>query len=170
MTHFVHPRELTDLAVQAVHLMQKAGALLANQMPLIRGVNDNPHVLAELLAKLSFIGLVPYYVFQCRPAVGNKFYTVPIQQAYEIIERAKAMVSGLAKRCRFVMSHSTGKIEIVGKTDEYVCLKYHRAADDKDSGRFMQLRSNPWACWLDDYDELIQDYPIALPYRSYGPE
>lgn len=170
MTHFIHPRELTNLAVNAVGLLQQAGALVANQAPLIRGINDNPEVLAELLAKLSFIGAVPYYIFQCRPALGNKPYTIPIEQGYEIVEQAKALVSGLAKRVRFVMSHSTGKIEILGRTQDYVYFKYHRAAEAADSGRFLALVSNPEAYWFDDYTEVIRDYPIDLPYRSYGPE
>jgi lysine 2,3-aminomutase len=170
MIHFIHPRELTDLAINAVGTLQKAGAIIANQMPLIRGVNDKPEVLAELLAKLSFIGAVPYYIFQCRPALGNKAYTVPIEQGYEIVEQAKALVSGLAKRVRFVMSHSTGKIEIIGKMKNSVYFKYHRTAEDDDSGRFLVLDSNPNAYWLDDYTEMIQDYSVDLPYRSYGPQ
>ncbi len=170
MTHFIHPRELTDLSIKAVGLLQTAGAILANQCPLIRGVNDRPEILAELLAKLSFIGVVPYYIFQCRPALGNKTYTVPIEEGYQIIEQAKALVSGLAKRVRFVMSHASGKIEIVGKIEKQIYFKYHRAADDTDSGLFMAFKCNPNANWLDDYDEIIRDYPINLPYRSYGPE
>ncbi len=170
MTHFVHPRELTGPAVTAVHLLQKAGAMIANQTPLIRGLNDNPNVLAELLGKLSYIGAVPYYIFQCRPSLGNKPYTVPIEEGYQIVEQAKALVSGLAKRLRFVMSHSTGKIEIVGITKNRVYFKYHRAADDADSGCFLVLKRNPRAYWLDDYDEIIRDYAVDLPYRSYGPE
>ncbi len=170
MTHFVHPRELTAPAVKAVHVLQKTGAMIANQTPLIRGLNDNPQVLAELLGKLSYIGAVPYYIFQCRPALGNKPYTVPIEEGYQIVEQAKALVSGLAKRLRFVMSHSTGKIEIVGITKNRVYFKYHRAADDADSGRFLVLKRNPNAYWLDDYDEVIRNYAVDLPYRSYGPE
>jgi len=170
MTHFVHPRELTEPAVKAVHLLQKTGATIANQTPLIRGLNDNPHVLAELLGKLSYIGAVPYYIFQCRPSLGNKAYTVPIEESYRIVEQAKALVSGLAKRLRFVMSHSTGKIEIVGLTEKHVYFKYHRAAEDADSGRFLVLKRNPNAYWLDDYDEVIRDYAVNLPYRSYGPD
>ena len=170
MTHFVHPKELTDIAIKAVHLLQKAGAMLSNQTPLIRGLNDDPEVMAALLRQLSFIGATPYYIFQCRPAVGNKAYTVPIEQGYEIVEQAKSQVSGLAKRARYTMSHSTGKIEIIGKTKDFIYFKYHRAAKDEDSGRFMVFKSNPNACWLDDYDEMVQDYPIDLPYTSYRPE
>lgn len=170
MTHFVHPRELTDQAIKAVGLLQGAGAITANQTPLIRGINDNPDVLAELLADLSFIGVVPYYIFQCRPAVGNRAYTVPIEEGYEIVKQTKALVSGLAKRFRFVMSHSTGKMEIVGKSEGLVYFKYHRAANNADSGRFLALKSNPDAYWLDDYVEMIADYPVDLPYKSYGPQ
>ena len=167
MTHFVHPRELTEVAVKAVDLLQNAGAMIANQTPLIRGLNDNPEVLAELLAKLSFIGAVPYYIFQCRPAVGNKGYTVPIEEGYEIVEKAKSLVSGLAKRAKYTMSHSTGKVEIVGKTRDTVYFKYHRAANDQDSGRFLVFKSNPNACWLDDYSEMKQNCPSSLPCGSY---
>ncbi|MHC4658667.1 MAG: KamA family radical SAM protein [Planctomycetota bacterium] len=170
MTHFVHPRELTDVAVEGVDLLQKAGAKLANQTPLVRGVNDNPEILAELLAKLSFVGAIPYYIFQCRPATGNKPYTVPIEEGYEIVEQAKARISGLAKRARYTMSHSSGKIEIVGKTKDFVYFKYHRAAKDEDSGRFLAFRSNPHACWFDDYDEAVQDCPISLPFSSCMPQ
>jgi KamA family protein len=170
ITHFDHPRELTETAIKGVDLLQKAGAIMTNQMPLIRGVNDNADVLAELLAKLSFVGVTPYYIFQCRPTLGNRAYTVPIEEGYEIIETAKSKVSGLAKRVKFVMSHSSGKIEIVGKTKDYMYFKYHRAALDQESGCFMALHSNPQALWLDDYEEVIRDYPVSLPYRSHGPE
>lgn len=170
MTHFIHSRELTDIAVQACHLIQKTGVRMTNQLPLIKGINDNSEVLSELLAKLSFCGVIPYYIFQCRPASGNKAYTVPIENGYDIIECAKSKVSGLAKRARFVMSHSTGKIEIVGKTDTQVFMKYHRAANDADSGKFMIFKSNPQACWFDDYSEVLADYSLDKPYRGYGPE
>ncbi len=162
MTHFVHPRELTDVAIEAVDLLQKAGAKLANQTPLIRGVNDDPQVLADLLKNLSFIGAIPYYIFQCRPASGNKTYTVPIEAGYEIVAQAKSLVSGLAKRARYTMSHATGKIEILGKTKDRVYLRYHRAFRDEDSGRFMVFKSNPEACWLDVYDQPIDNCPIDL--------
>ena len=146
------------------------GGKKLRKMPLIRGVNDNAEVMAELFAMLSFIGVLPYYVFQCRPVLGNKDYTVPVEEGYTIFEQAKGLVSGLAKIARFVMSHSTGKIEIAAKIKGFVYFKYHRAAHDQDSGEFIVCKSNPKAYWFDDYKEVIKDYPMDLPYRSYGPE
>ena len=168
MTHFLHRRELTSTAVKALGLLRKAGAIMTSQAPLIRGVNDSPDSLAELLAKLSHIGVAPYYIFQCRPSLGNRAYTVPIEEGYEIFTQAISKVSGLAKRPRFVISHSSGKIEIVGVTEEFIYLKYHRAACDEDSGRFMVFKRNPDAYWLDDYDEIIHDCPEKMSYMLYG--
>lgn len=170
MTHFCHPRELTEAACAGVDKLQKAGAILTNQCPLIHGVNDDPETLATLLRRLSFAGVVPYYLFQCRPAVGNRAYTVPIEEGYAICEAAKAKVSGLAKRMRFVMSHATGKIEILARTESKIFFKYHRAANPDDSGKVLVCASNPAACWLDDYEEVLRQYPAALPYRVHGPE
>jgi lysine 2,3-aminomutase len=158
MTHFSHPRELTTEAKKAIRLLQRAGALLNNQTPLVRGVNDDPYTLAELFKKLAFVGVPPYYVFQCRPASGNKTYAVPIEEGYAIFEQAKSLCSGLAKRARFVMSHTTGKLEILGMDDESVYFKYHRAAETLDMGYVLKFAHNPAAYWFDDYEEMSPDH------------
>jgi len=159
MTHFNHVREITDVAVEAVKILHHAGAVLCNQTPIIRGVNDSPEVLIDLFRKLSFIGVPPYYVFQCRPSSGNRSYAVPVEECYEVFEQAKTKVSGLAKRARFTMSHRSGKVEIVGMTGKHIYIKYHRSKNDSDSGSFHVFKRNPNAYWLDDYDEPIEsDY------------
>jgi len=163
MTHFNHPRELTDYAVESIHLLQKAGGITVNQTPLIRGVNDTPEILSELFRKLSFIGVPPYYVFQCRPTLGNYTYTVPLEKAYEIFEQARMRCSGLGKRARFVMSHSTGKIEVVGKTEKQIFMRYHRAANLEEKAKFMVFDCNPAAYWFDDYEEYIEEYTPKKP-------
>lgn len=161
MTHFTHPRELTEPAMRAVVLLIKAGALLANQIPLIRGVNDEPGILGNLFQRLAFAGIPSYYLFQCRPAFGNATYIVPLEEGYEILERAKSKVSGLAKRARYVMSHATGKVEIVGLTESQVYFKYHRTPQDEGSGRFLVYERNPKARWLDDYTNLVDQHDVV---------
>ncbi len=155
ITHFSHERELTDVALKALAELKSAGAIIANQTPLLRGVNDDPVALAQLFRRLSYIGNTPYYVFQCRPATGNKTFAVPVEEGYAIFEKAKSMVSGLAKRARFVMSHSSGKIEIIAVTKEHTYFKYHRAAIDEDCGKIMVFRRNTQAYWLEDYGEPV---------------
>jgi len=150
MAHFDHPRELTGQAISELELFQDVGAHCVNQCPIVRGVNDDPVVLRELYERLSWIGVAPYYLFQCRPTRGNAIYSVPLTEAYTIFHEARADLSGLAKRARFVMSHATGKIEIAGMDDHHLYLKYHRAKKREDRERFMVFRRDDRAHWLDD--------------------
>ena len=164
MAHFNHPRELTPEAVRGLSFLLEAGAIVVNQTPMIAGVNDDPDVLAEMFNHLSYLGVPPYYVFQCRPTLGNRIYVTPIEEAFEIFETARTRCSGLAKRARFVMSYDTGKIEVVGLTEDNIYFKYLRAADEENDGRFMVYRRNPKAHWFDDYTELVDEYsPMGTP-------
>jgi KamA family protein len=170
MANFNHPRELTDVAIKGMKLLRESGTITVNQTPLIRGVNDDSNVLAELFNNLSYVGIPPYYLFICRPTLGNKTYSVPIEESFEIFEQARMKCSGLAKRARLVMSHCTGKIEIVGLTDNNVYMRYHRAANPQEKARFMIFKRNPNAYWFDDYSEIIAEYSMENPYRCFGPE
>ena len=164
MAHFNHPRELTEPALKGLQLLQKAGAITVNQSPLIRGVNDKPEVIAELFGKLSFNGVVPYYLFLCRPTSGNEPYMVPVERGLEIFEEARRRLAGLAKQARLCMSHRTGKVEVVGKMDNKIVFRYHRAPNPHDCGRVMLFDSNPKAAWLDDY--MRTETVIKLKVRS----
>ncbi len=170
IAHFNHPRELTPEAIRAMNLVQKAGVITVNQTPLLRGINDDPEVLAKLFNELSFIGVPPYYVFQNRPVAGNKMFAVPIEEGLEIFEQARMKGSGLAKRARYVMSHTTGKIEILGMTEEHIFFRYHRSADPEMKARIMVFRRNPEAYWFDDYQELVDEFDFENPFFSilYG--
>ena len=158
MAHFNHPRELTPEAVRGINFLLNAGAIVVNQTPMIAGVNDDPDVLAEMFNKLSYIGVPPYYVFQCRPTLGNRIYVTPIEEAFEIFETARTRCSGLAKRARFVMSHATGKIEVVGLTGRYIYFKYLRSPIEDNDAKFMVYKRDPDAYWFDDYKELVDEY------------
>ena len=87
MAHFNHPRELTEPAFKGLQLLQQAGAITVNQSPLIRGVNDKAEIIAELFGRLSYNGVVPYYLFLCRPTLGNEPYIVPVEKGLEIFRR-----------------------------------------------------------------------------------
>jgi lysine 2,3-aminomutase len=158
MAHFNHPQEMTDMSIQAAHELQKAGVVVVNQTPILNGINSEPEIFTELFRKLSFAGISPYYVFQCRPSYGNRIFQVPVEQSYEIVQKSWQACSGLAKRARFVMSHATGKIEVVGKTAGQVFMRYHQSADPANIGEFMVFRSNPVARWFDDYRHMLTDF------------
>ena len=160
MAHFNHPNELTPVAVKGLNMLMQSGAIVVNQTPMIRGVNDDPEVLAELFNRLSFIGIPPYYVFLCRPTLGNQPFAIPVEEGYEIFEQARSFCSGLAKRARLVMSHETGKVEVVGMSDSQIFFKYNRAADIENDAKFLVFDSNPDAYWFDDYEEAQMELPL----------
>lgn len=147
--HFDHPNELTKESRQAIQLLLEAGVVCVNQNPIIRGISDKPEVMATLWNELSYMGLPQYYVFQCRPTAGNEPYSIPIVEAYHKIEEAKKQCSGLSKRLKYVMSHESGKIEIIGVDRRYIFLKYHRAKHQTDEQRLLVCHRDDNAGWLD---------------------
>jgi len=155
-TQFNHPREITDKTVEAVNRVIRSGVVVNNQTVLLRDVNDTPEILAELQRNLVRIGANPYYVFQCRPVkrVKNHFQ-VPLAEGYRIVARARGMLDGLSKRFRYVMSHESGKIEILGILGNEMFFKHQQARDPKDASRFFKRKLDESAGWLDDLPELI---------------
>lgn len=175
IAHFDHPRELTDVAIEGIDRYMQCGVICANQCPLVRGVNDDPVVLAELYQQLSWIGCPPYYLFQGRPTRGNEPYEVPIVRGWQVFQEALRQGSGLARRARFVMSHETGKIEILAVDERRIYLRYHRAKDPNDRGRFMIFHRNDEAFWLDQLEPVVgtdtPKFPPSSRLEVYeGPE
>jgi len=166
MAHYNVPQELTDVSCLALDLLMKSGVVTVNQTPILKGINDDAKVLAELMRRLSFAGVPPYYFFQCRPTEGNGPYEVPLVRSYALLEEAKRHVSGLAKRARLVMSHERGKIEMVGLTNEHIYLRYHRARDAEDEGRFMVFHRDDDAFWFDDL--VSAETQSEHPVRAWG--
>lgn len=151
ITQFNHPNEVTEDAGKALRILLECSVAVKNQTVLLKGVNDDPVVLGTLLRKLTAHGVVPYYVFQCRPVVGVKSsFQVPISQGYDIVEGAKAMQNGQGKCLKYCMSHSRGKIEIAGKLEDGSMLfKFHQAKYDCDASRIF-IRKLTEETWIPD--------------------
>ena len=152
MTQFNHPREITPESAAAVAALRRAGCIVRNQTVLLRGVNDDPAVLGELLASLTAIGCLPYYIFQCRPVTGVKnMFQVPMERGIDIVENAKRLVSGMDKAVKYCLSHPAGKLEILTKTGEDELLfRFHEAKDPARCGQVFRHKTLPDGCWLPD--------------------
>ncbi|MGA3110876.1 MAG: KamA family radical SAM protein [Candidatus Bathyarchaeia archaeon] len=152
VTHFNHPKEITPQSIGAVNNLLEAGVLVNNQTVLLRGVNDNPNTLATLMNRLVGIGVAPYYVFQCRPVKRVKHhFQVPLCVGSRIVEKAQASCNGLSKRFKYIMSHVTGKIEILGIMQGEIYFKYHEAKDRENLGAMFKCNVDENAGWLDDF-------------------
>lgn len=149
MAHINHPREITEHTYKAFQALHDAGAIVVNQTPVLKGINDDADVLAELLDKLSWAGVTPYYFFINRPVRGNDSFVLTLEEAYNLVEEAKAKTSGLGKRVRLSMSHTAGKIEILAIENGKAYLKFHQSRDGN-YGKFMVLDCPKDAAWFDD--------------------
>ena len=96
VTHFNHPRELTAESSAACRRLLDRGIPVLNQAVLLRGVNDDPSVLAELCEGLVDIGVKPYYLHQLDRVVGTAHFEVPEDEGRQIVERLRGLVSGIA--------------------------------------------------------------------------
>lgn len=94
-THFNHPREITPETTEACGMLADAGIPLGNQAVLLKGVNDDPDVMVELMKKLLAIRVKPYYIYQADLVVGTDHFRTSIKKGLEIIAALRGHISGL---------------------------------------------------------------------------
>ena len=136
-------------AIEAIDCCIRNGVICLNQSPLINGINSDPLVLAELFAQLSYVGCLPYYLFQCRPTEGNSSYQITLVEGYRIFSQAMTLGSGLCRQAKYCMSHESGKIQILHIDQQFIYLKYHQAKAAADLGRFLICHRDDQAYWFD---------------------
>ncbi|WP_130862586.1 lysine 2,3-aminomutase [Bacilliculturomica massiliensis] len=95
-THFNHKKELTQEAAAACAKLADAGIPLGNQSVLLRGVNDCPHIMRELVQALVRNRVRPYYIYQCDLSLGIEHFRTPVSAGIEIIEGLRGHTSGYA--------------------------------------------------------------------------
>ncbi len=95
VAHFNHPKELSPRVLDKVELLVDSGIPILNQSVLLRGINDDPQVLAELFEILVRNRVKPYYIFQCDLARGTSHFRVPIERGLTIMERLREVLSGV---------------------------------------------------------------------------
>lgn len=83
--HFNHPFELTPQARRACSMLADAGIPMGSQTVLLKGVNDDPNVILELVKGLLSMKVRPYYLFQLDPVRGASHFQTPVQSGLEIV-------------------------------------------------------------------------------------
>jgi lysine 2,3-aminomutase len=93
--HFNHPDELTPAAVTALGRLADAGIPLGSQTVLLKGVNDDPVVMKELMQRLLVARVKPYYIYQADVVAGAEHFRTAIEKGVEIIGALRGWTSGL---------------------------------------------------------------------------
>lgn len=95
-THFNHPWECTQEAKLACGMLADAGIPVGNQAVLMKGVNDDPDVMLELMRKLLAMRVRPYYIYQADITKGANHFRAPVRVGLEIMDKLRGHTSGLA--------------------------------------------------------------------------
>ena len=95
-THFNHPREITPEAALACARLADVGIPLGCQTVLLRGVNDSPEIIKQLMHGLLRIRVRPYYLFQTDMTRGTDHFRTPVELGQAIMRTLIGHTSGLA--------------------------------------------------------------------------
>jgi KamA family protein len=156
MGHFNHTVELKTYAVkEAIKKVRATGAQIRTQSPILRHINDDSEMWAEMWKTQVQLGCIPYYMFVVRDTGAQHYFGIPLIEAQRIFRDAYKKVTGLARTVRGPsMSATPGKVQILGIA-EYGGEKLMVL-------RFLQGRNPDWvqipflakydeeAIWLDD--------------------
>ncbi len=94
-THFNHPREVTELSALAVDNLLRRGVPVNNQTVLLKGVNDDPEVMLQLMRELLRIKVKPQYLFHCDPIKGAVHFRTTVDKGLEIMRYLRGRISGM---------------------------------------------------------------------------
>ena len=96
-THFNHSKEMTPDAMEACRKLADAGIPLGNQSVLLRGVNDCPHIMRDLVHNLVKNRVRPYYIYQCDLSLGIEHFRTPVAKVSKSSKVSGAILP--AMRC-----------------------------------------------------------------------
>lgn len=97
VTHFNHPKEITEASAAACGALRAAGFMLLNQTVLLRGVNDNVQTLQTLCRELVYrLGVKPYYIHHCDLTRGVSHFRTRVEDGLALMRQLRGFISGVA--------------------------------------------------------------------------
>ncbi|HRD69394.1 MAG TPA: EF-P beta-lysylation protein EpmB [Legionella sp.] len=92
--HCNHAQELDSSVLRACQDLQMAGCHLLNQSVLLKGINDNAQILAQLSQALFAYGVIPYYLHVLDKVQGAAHFDISTQDALDIYHRLQELLPG----------------------------------------------------------------------------
>ena len=96
VVHCNHPAEIDADVAAALGRLVDAGVPVLNQAVLMRGINDNVDVLAELFGRLVDLRVTPYYLHQLDRVAGASHFEVAEARGRELMRALRARLPGYA--------------------------------------------------------------------------
>ena len=156
MAHFNHPAELSTKAVKkAISRIISTGAQIRTQSPVMRNINADPAVWAQMWREQVNLGCVPYYMFVARDTGAQHYFKVPLVEAWEIFRNAYQHVSGVCRTVRGPsMSATPGKVQVLGVSEvggkKVITMRFLQGRNPDWVARPFFAEYDENACWLDE--------------------
>jgi KamA family protein len=156
MAHFNHFAELEGEAVkQAISRVLETGAVIRTQSPILRHINDDPEIWAEMLRRQVALGCIPYYMFVARDTGAQHYFGVSLVEAWEIFRKTYQSVSGICRTIRGPsMSCLPGKVQILGVSEvrgqKVMVFRMIQGRNPDWAARPFHAEYDEKATWFDD--------------------
>lgn len=95
--HANHPREMTVDARAASARLVDAGFAMVSQTVLLKGINDDPAVLGDLMKAFVETRIKPYYLHHPDLAPGTGHFRMDIEEGQRIVSALRGNISGLCQ-------------------------------------------------------------------------
>jgi lysine 2,3-aminomutase len=95
-THFNHPMEITPQSTRACTRLTDSGIPVGNQTVLLKGINDDPTLMNQLMQQLLTIRVRPYYLHHMDRVKGASHFRTSVKQGIEMMAAMRGYISGLA--------------------------------------------------------------------------
>lgn len=92
--HSNHPNEIDESVIAACARLRAAGVTLLNQAVLLRGINDQVELLAQLSERLFDAGVLPYYLHLLDKVAGAQHFDLPESEARRLHASLRARLPG----------------------------------------------------------------------------
>ncbi|MEH8044507.1 EF-P beta-lysylation protein EpmB [Gallibacterium anatis] len=92
--HINHANEIDELLSKQLQPLKQAGVTLLNQSVLLKGINDDAHILKALNDKLFATGILPYYLHLLDKVEGASHFWIDDERALAIYRQLITLSSG----------------------------------------------------------------------------
>lgn len=173
VTHFNHPREVSEIAIEYLNNFIREGIPILNQGVLLKGVNDSVETLSELFWTLIRARVKPYYLHQLDKAQGISHFRVGLRRGIRLLRELRGTIPGYA------IPHYI--LDIPGGYGK-IPMQYHYLNTDDEGSIIVESPTGELQPYLDNVNEKdngfdlpselkpLEDYPSEIVEKIEGTE
>lgn len=94
--HINHSKEIDEKFEDNCRKLLNIGTMLLSQTVLLKKVNDDAKILADLFSSLTYLGVKPYYLHHPDLVSGTHHFRTSIEDGLKLVGQVRNQVSGIS--------------------------------------------------------------------------